>query len=119
MRSSAGLILIVASLNASLASAACEMPTPVASIPDGATATEAQLLAVQGEVQAYVAAMDRFIACQNEEMAVGGDGSMQQYLYLMARRIEAARTEVDLVATRFNDQVMAFRAARQAERGFR
>jgi hypothetical protein len=32
----------------------------------------------------------------------------------MTRRIEAAREEVDKVAADFNDQVNAFRAARQA-----
>ena len=106
-----GLVL-VASLSAAAARAACEMPALVASIPDGTTATEAELLAVQTEVQAYIAAMDDYIACQNEEMTADEDDTTADFLYLMSQRIESAREEVDKVARDFNDQVNAFRAAR-------
>jgi phage host-nuclease inhibitor protein Gam len=94
------------------ASAACEMPSLVAAIPDGATATEQQLLAVQAEVKSYVTAMDGYIACQNQELAAQGENATAEFLYLMSTRIESARKEVDAVATRFNDQVNAFRTAR-------
>ena len=93
---------------------ACEMPSLVASIPDGATATEEQLLSVQQEVKAYIAAMDAYIACQNEEIAANDATASSEFLYLMSSRIESARSEVDAVATRFNDQVNAYRAARDA-----
>jgi len=94
--------------------AACEMPSLVASIPDGARATEEELLAAQNAVKSYVAAMDRYIACQNEELRVTGNNATDDYLYQMSMRIETARTEVDAVASKFNDQVNAFRGARQA-----
>jgi hypothetical protein len=97
---------------AGTASAACEMPSLVAAIPDGGTATEQQLLAAQAEVQAYVAAMDRYIACENQELTDRRETASPDFLYLMSTRIESARKEVDAVATRFNDQVNAFRAAR-------
>lgn len=92
--------------------AACEMPSLVSSIPDGETATEAALLAAQEEVRAYIAAMDDYIACQNEELAVAGENSTARYWLLMTERVAAARREVDQVATEFNEQVTAFRAAR-------
>ena len=113
-----GLVL-VASLSAAAARAACEIPALVASIPDGATATEAELLAVQTEVQAYIAAMDNYIACQNEEMTADEDDTTADFLYLMSQRIESAREEVDRVAMEFNDQVNAFRAARNTGFGRR
>ena len=97
---------------AGTASAACEMPSLFAAIPDGATASEQQLLAAQAEVRAYVAAMDRYIACQNQELTAQGETASAEFLYLMSTRIESARKEVDAVATRFNNQVNAFRAAR-------
>ena len=97
---------------AGTASAACEMPSLVAQIPDGRTATEQQLLAAQSEVRAYVEAMDRYIACQNQERAALGESASAEFLYLMSTRVESARKEVDAVATRFNDQVNAFRASR-------
>jgi hypothetical protein len=112
MKALTSAMLIVCSLLANQARAACEIPTPVVSIPDGSTATEQQLLEVQNEVKAYVAAMDRYIACQNEERALQGDNATAEFLYLMSTRIESARKEVDAIATRFNDQVNAFRAAR-------
>ena len=114
MKTLATCFLALAGLSASAAFAACEMPTLVASIPDGATATEEELLSVQSEIQAYITAMDRYIACQNEEMEGSRDSATSDYFYLMSTRIDSARKEVDKVATDFNDQVNAFRSARAA-----
>lgn len=104
-------LALASAVAAGTASAACEMPSLVAGIPDGATATEQQLLAVQTSVRAYVEAMDRYIACQSQELSAEGQNATPDFLYLMSTRIESARREVDAVATRFNDQVNAFRAA--------
>lgn len=113
MKIPASCLVAAAFLNASAAFAACEIPSLVASIPDGTTATEEELLAAQVEVQAYIQAMDRYIACQNEEMEGSRDSAMADYLFLMSTRIESARQEVDRIATAFNDQVNAFRSARR------
>lgn len=113
MKTQASCLVIAVSLFASTVFAACEMPSLVASIPDGTTATEQELLAAQAEVQAYISAMDDYIACQNEDMEISGEEASDQFLYRMSERIEAARKEVDAVATEYNDQVTAFRAARQ------
>ena len=107
----AGFVLSCACF-AGTASAACEMPALVGAIPDGRMATEQQLYAVQTEVRAYVEAMDRYIACQNQELTARRESANAEFLYLMSTRIESARKEVDAVATRFNDQVNAFRASR-------
>lgn len=114
MKTLAICLVSAAGLFASTAFGACEMPSLVTSIPDGATATEEELLAAQTEVTNYIAAMDDFIACQNEELSVNGDDAAAEYLYQMSARIDFAREEVDAVASQFNDQVNAFRAARQA-----
>jgi hypothetical protein len=114
MKYISGILLIAAALAAGTASAACEIPAPVASIPDGATATEAQLLAVQTEIQTYVAAMDRYIACETEQVQTRGENAAAEFLILISARIESARNEVDSIATRFNDAVRAFRAGRQS-----
>jgi hypothetical protein len=107
-------IVIVSGAFTTAAFAACEMPALVAAIPDGATAAEAQLLAAQAEVRAYVTAMDRYIACQNEELSVQGENATAEFLFLMSTRIASARKEVDAIAARFNEQVNAFRAAHSA-----
>lgn len=117
MKTLAGCLTTAAVLNASAAFAACEMPSLVTSIPDGAVATEQELLAAQAEIQAYVQAMDRYIACQNEEMEGSRDNATADYLFLMSARIESARQEVDRIASDFNDQVNAFRSARRTGPG--
>ena len=119
MKTSGICLVIAAGLAATSGYAACEMPTLVSAIPDGATATQQELLAVQSEIKAYVAAMDDYIACQSEEMEAGSENATDDYLYLMQQRIETARSEVDSVASRFNDQVTAFRAQRQGATGLR
>lgn len=106
------LVAIAGLLRVGIAAAACEMPSLVRDIPDGATATEEALLAAQAEVQTYIAAMDAYIACENEALEIDGPDATAQYLQLMSERIASARNEADAVATRFNDQVRAFRAAR-------
>lgn len=105
---------VVTSLMANVALADCEMPSLVRAIPDGATATEADLLAVQAEVKAYIVAMDGYLACTNEELTAGGDDATSEFLLLMTSRIQAAREEVDAIANAFNDQVTAFREAQPA-----
>jgi hypothetical protein len=113
MKIPASCLVAAAFLSSSAVFAACEMPSLVASIPDGAMATEDELLAAQVEIQAYIQAMDRYIACQNEEMEGSRDIAMADYLFLMSTRIESARQEVDRIATAFNDEVAAFRSARR------
>lgn len=113
MKTLTSCIAITASLFAHASFAACEMPSLVASIPDGTTATEEDLFQAQTQIQAYIAAMDEYIACHNEEMKASGERASEQYLYQMTERIAAARAEVDAVASDFNDQVQAYRAARQ------
>lgn len=117
MKTLATCLTFTISLLATAAFGACEMPSLVSAIPDGATATEAELLAVQTEVTAYIAAMDEYIACQNEELTTNGEDAAKEYLYQIGMRIAFAREEVDAVATNFNEQVNAFRAARQAAPG--
>ncbi|MDX1562471.1 MAG: hypothetical protein R3305_06065 [Gammaproteobacteria bacterium] len=110
MKTVLGSVLVVGACMSLTAYAQCEMPT-VIEIPDGATSTENELLAAQERVRGYISAMDAYIACTNNEISVSGDDATAQFLLLMSQRIDEARAEVDLVVTRFNDQVVAFRAA--------
>jgi hypothetical protein len=105
-------LTLAAALASGVAAGACEKPS-LPSVPDGATATQEELLSAQSLVRDYVSAMDLYIACENEAMQAGSEQTTADYLILMSERIESARDEVDAVATRFNDQVEAFRATRQ------
>lgn len=118
MKSFTGILTIVATFCTGQAFAACEIPAPVESIPDGATATEQELLSVQTEIRAYVEAMDGYIACENEQLQTRGDNAAAEFLYLISARIDSARKEVDTIASRFNDEVRSFRATREPPAAF-
>jgi hypothetical protein len=93
--------------------AACESPSPV-TMPDGATSTRDQMLAAQGQVKAYQAAMNEFVACLDMEADAQGEQAPAEYKSLMVERHNAAVTEMEAVAAAFNDQLRAFRAANPA-----
>jgi hypothetical protein len=95
------------------AAAACESPKMI-TIPDGKTSAQAQMVASQDEVKAYMAAMNNYIACVDDEATAKGADAPAEYKVLMDRRHNAAIAEMESVAAAFNDQVKAFKAANPA-----
>ena len=89
---------------------ACETPTMV-EVPDGATATTEQMVQAREQVTEYVAAMEEYLACVNDEIEVAGDDAPEEFKALMIQRHNAAVSEMETVAAAFNDQLQAFRAA--------
>ena len=104
--------LVVATLNAvsTAAFAACENPS-IATVPDGSSATMEQLLEAQAGVKAYMAAMEVYLACINEELETAGDDAPAEFKSLMVTRHNTAIAEMETVADAFNQQVKAYRAA--------
>jgi hypothetical protein len=107
------LVAAVATGCSFAASAACESPAAVA-IPDGKTSTMEQMLAAQGQVKAYQAAMNEFLACIVAELDAQGPEAPQEFKSLMGTRHDTAVTEMEAVAAAFNDQIKAYRAANPA-----
>lgn len=103
-------LAVIASGYAFAASAACESPM-VVSVPDGKTATMEQLLAAQGQVKVYMAAMNDYIACIDKELEAQGEAATPEIKALSVERHNTAVTEMEGIAAAFNDQVKAFRAA--------
>jgi hypothetical protein len=95
------------------AAGACETPAMI-SIPDGKTATMEQLLAAQGQVKTYMAAMNEYLACIDGEAEAKGEDAPEQYQAMMATRHNTAVSEMESVAAAFNDQVKAYKAANPA-----
>lgn len=87
---------------------ACETPT-VVDIPDGQTATTEQMVLARQQVTDYVAAMDEYLACVNEEMEAAGENAPEEFKALMVQRYNAAISEMEMVAAAFNEQLGAFR----------
>jgi len=89
---------------------ACETPTMV-EVPDGATATTEEMLAAREQVSEYVAAMEEYLACVDEEMETAGDDAPKEYKSLMIQRYNAAVSEMEPVAAGCTEELRAFRAA--------
>ena len=97
----------------SFAAAACETPK-MPKIPEGKTSTQAQMVAGQDEVKTYMAAMNNYLACVDDEASAKGEDAPAEYKSLMVTRHNTAVTEMESVAGAFNDQVKAFKAANPA-----
>ncbi len=90
---------------------ACDNP-PLVLVPDGETATMEELVAVQSEVQTYMAAMEEYIGCVDAELAAsGGEDSPALYQSLMVLRHNQGVEEMEVIAEAFNEQVRAYREA--------
>jgi hypothetical protein len=95
---------------ATLTAFACENPSMVP-MPDGQTSTREQMLDAQTKVKGYMAAMEEYRACLNDELEAAGEDAPAEFKSLMITRHNAAVTEMESVASAFNDQLRAFRAA--------
>ena len=96
---------------------ACDNP-PLVVVPDGETATMEELVAVQSEIQAYMAAMETYIGCVDAELEdAGGEDSPSLYQSLMVTRHNQGVEEMELIAEAFNEQVRAYREANPEPEG--
>lgn len=94
---------------------ACEQP-PIVHVPEnGAEAELEELLSAQEDIQGYMADMEEYLACINEEIEAAGDDAPAQFQALMARRNNAAVDEMEAVAAAFNEQIQAYREANPSE----
>jgi len=84
-------------------------------VPDGGTATMDEMVTAQQDVREYVAAMEEYLACVNDEIDSAGDDAPEEYKALMVTRHNAAVSEMEAVAAAFNEQVRAYRAAHPEE----
>ncbi len=101
---------LVAAGAAGGAAAACENP-PMVAVPDGKTATMDQLLQAQADVKTYMASMEAYLACLNEELTSAGEDAPAEFKSLMVTRHNTAVSEMEAVAQAFNEQVRAYREA--------
>jgi hypothetical protein len=95
------------------AHAACELPFPTAVrvLPNGATATEQELVAARAEISAYVEVAKAYVDCIDQELAAAGAAASAEYKTILVNRRNAAVTEQETVAAAFNRARQAFRAA--------
>ena len=105
-------------LATSIAGAECIYPKTPANTPDGATATEEQMVAGMKAVKEYNAQVSAYLSCLEMEMnarveAAGPDAPADQVAQIKAihtKRHNAAVEELEAHAARFNEQVKAYKS---------
>ena len=95
---------------------ACDYPGRP-DIPNGAMASKDEMLAGQRSVKAYMAAMEEYLACidQEEKDAVAAledpsDDELANRESAINKKYNAAVEDMELTAARFNEQVQAYNA---------
>ena len=93
---------------------ACDYPERP-HMPDGNTASKDELLAAKAEVQSYVAAVDEYLTCvENEEKAAIAEiedpstEELQRRDELLSKKFDAANEEKALVGEQFNQQIRLY-----------
>lgn len=105
-------------LAATAANAECTYPKAPASLPDGATATEEEMVSGMKSIKEYNSQVTAYLGCLESEMnarieAVGADAPPEQVEQIKAihtKRHNAAVEELEANAERFNEQVKVYKA---------
>jgi predicted nucleic acid-binding Zn-ribbon protein len=107
------LLAIVTFATLSLsAQADCVYPKAPASIPDGKTATEAEMLSAMTAFKTYDADVKAFGACLDDEtkQKAAGTAQLMQIKTMQSKKLNAAVEELQSKAKEFNEQVRAYKA---------
>lgn len=88
------------------AQADCPLPKAPATIPDGKTADEAEMLAAMNAFKAYNEEVQAFQACLDE----ASNGQTMHYKSMQAKKLAAVVAELENKAKKFNEQVRIFKA---------
>ena len=110
--------LALALLMAGAANAECTYPKEPSNTPDGATATQDQMVEGMKSVKEYNTQVTAYLSCLEQEMnarieAAGPDAPAEQVEQIKAihtKRHNAAVEALEQHAARFNEQVKAFKA---------
>lgn len=97
---------------AASAQAECVFPKAPATIPDGKTATEAEMVAAMTAFKAYNEEVTAFGTCLDVETKEKSAGSAQlmQLKTMQSKKLNAAVAELQEKAKLFNEQVRAFKS---------
>nr|WP_298727932.1 hypothetical protein [uncultured Steroidobacter sp.] len=109
---------LLASLAVATASAECTYPKAPTGLPDGATATQDQMVTGMKTIKEYNSQVTNYLSCLESEMntrieAAGPEAPAEQVEQIKAihtKRHNAAVEELEATAARFNEQVKVFKA---------
>lgn len=94
------------------AQAECAYPKAPAAIPNGATASEAEMIAAMEAFKRYDADVKAFGECLEEETKskAAGTAQLMQLKTMQTKKLNAAVAELQEKAKAFNEQVRTFKA---------
>ncbi len=95
----------------------CDYPTRVG-VPDGSSASEAEMIEGQQAVKGYMAAMDEYLACIDKEADLAedtddDDDAAKEQRAMLVSKHNAAVDEMTAVAAEFNDEIRNFKEAQK------
>ena len=102
------LIAGIAAMVVSPVHAACPYPEEV-SVPDGTTATNEDMLNGQAFVKQYMAEMEAYLDCLDQEETTLPEKQTSEAKTLHRQRHNAAIDQMEAVAARFNEQIRAYK----------
>ena len=106
------ILLACAFVFAGSAHADCAFPKAPASIPDGKTASEEEMIAAMAAFKAYNEEVNSFGKCLDQETKdkAAGTAQLMQLKTMQTKKLNAAMDELQTKAKLFNEQVRAFKA---------
>jgi len=124
MKRTSALLIPLLLLGATVASADCVYPQAPQALPNGAKATKDEMLAAQGQVKDYSAAVqEKYLPCLEKEKVdyiAALDNMDPEYTAkktaiedVHAKKHNAALDELQAVAARWSEELKAFKAAGQ------
>jgi hypothetical protein len=116
---------------APLSGLACDYPERP-TLPDGGTASKEDMIAAQTEVKAFLAAVDEYLVCieqeekdaiaalpeideSDEEAVAARDAEVKRRDDLLSKRFDAANDEKFLFGEKWNQQVRAYNERKPAQ----
>ncbi len=100
---------------------ACEYPERP-TLPDGGTASKDEMIAAQSAVKAFLAAIDEYLTCieQEEKDAIAAldnpdEETIKRRDELLSKRFDAANEEKFLFGEQWNQQVRAYNAQKSGQ----
>lgn len=96
-------------LGIATAKAACTFPDEV-NMPDGETASEEEMLAGRDAVQQYMATMNEYLSCLDEESTASGEEQTPEQKQMHVARHNAAVEQMETLAAEFNEQLRAYKS---------
>ncbi len=104
------VIFLCAALISANASARCVYPKKPKDLPDGNTATEAQMLESNKNVKTYRDEMQGFLDCLNSTAESLDPETEKKQIEILGARHDAAFDELTAVAAQFNEAVRIYKA---------